>query len=303
MFYLSINKVKIFILTTLIIGIILPLFFVFPQIIYADVNYPDYIGYVNDFAGILDSSTVDKITGVITEVNNQTTAEIAVATVDNLQGITIEEYAVELFQKWGIGKKEKDNGVLLLISKEDRKLRIEVGYGLEGALTDLESGRIINNIIVPQFKAGDYNTGTYNGVVAIANEIYADAGLPAAGEVAATEYTAPKEPPFFWIFCAPFFVIFVLVSTLANIFSRKCPKCKKLKLKTTVKVITAATYTSSGSELVIRDCSNCGFHDEKTRTVPRKTRSSGGGFFVGGGGSSGGGSFGGFGGGSSGGGG
>jgi uncharacterized protein len=288
----------------LITGIILPLFFIFPQTAYAEVTYPDYIGYVNDFAGILDSGTIDKITSIATEVNNKTTAEIAVATVNNLQGVTIEEYAVKLFEKWGIGKKGKNNGVLLLISKEDRKLRIEVGYGLEGAITDLESGRIINNIIVPQFKAGDYNTGVYNGVVAIANEIYAESGLPAAGEVSTTEYVAPKDPPYFWICCVPFFGIFVLIGAITNIFKRKCPRCKKLKLKTTVKVINEATYTSSGSELVIRDCSNCGFHDEKTRTVPRKSRSSGGGFFIGGGGSSsGGGGFGGFGGGGSGGGG
>ena len=197
MLQLFLNKVKVFILSILIIGVALPLFFIFPQIVYAEVTYPAYTGYVNDFAGILDTSTIDQITGVISEVNNQTTAEIAVVTIDNLQGITIEEYAVELFEKWGIGKKEKNNGILLLISEEDRKLRIEVGYGLEGVITDLESGRIIDNIIVPQFKAGDYNTGTYNGVIAIANEIYADAGLPAAGEVAVVESTSTKEPPFF----------------------------------------------------------------------------------------------------------
>ena len=297
-------KNKAFIFTFIVLIFSLSSFFFMPKLIRADVKYPDYTGYVNDFAGMLDSSTVSRITDIISEVNNKTSAEIAVVTVDNLQGISIEEYAVKLFEKWGIGKKDKDNGVLLLISKEDRKLRIEVGYGLEGALTDLESGRIINNIIVPEFKAGDYDTGVYNGVIAIANEIYAEAGLPAAGEVSTTEYIAPKDPPYVWICCVPFFGIIFLIILIVNIFSRRCPKCKKFKLKTTRKIITEATYTSSGKELVIRDCSFCGFHDEKIRTIPRKSRTTTGGFFFGGGSSSGGGGgFGGFGGGSSGGGG
>ena len=280
-------------------------FFYIPQIIAADVNYPDYVGYVNDFAGMLNSSTITEITNIISEVNTKTSAEIAVVTVNNLQGISIEEYAVKLFEKWGIGKKDKDNGVLLLISKEDRKLRIEVGYGLEGTITDLEAGRIINNVIVPEFKKGDYNTGVYNGVIAIANEIYSDAGLPPAGQVSIEKNTSAKEPPYFWICCFPFFGIISLIIILVNIFRRRCPKCRKFKLKITNKIITEATYTSSGKVLVIRDCSNCGFHDEKVETIPKKSKStSGGGFFLGGGSSSSsGGGFGGFGGGSSGGGG
>ncbi|MCE5329496.1 TPM domain-containing protein, partial [bacterium] len=274
-FFMPGKKIKTAILILIVLGTLLPAFFILPRHIDAEVTYPDYAGYVNDFAGMLDSATIDNITGIITDVNTKTTAEIAVVTVNNLQGITIEEYAVKLFEKWGIGKKEKNNGVLLLISKEDRLLRIEVGYGLEGALTDLESGRIINDIIVPQFKADDYNTGVYNGVIAIANEIYADAGIPAEGEVATTEYVAPKEPPYFWICCFPFFGLIGLITALVNIFSRRCPKCRKLKLKTTTKLISAASYTSTGKELVIRDCSNCGFHDEKVRTIPRKSRTSG----------------------------
>ncbi len=108
---------------------------------------------VNDFTGTLDSGWKSSIEELCIKVRNETGAEIGVAVISDLQGITIEEYAVKLFKKWGVGKADKDNGVLLLVSMQERKVRIEVGYGLEGVITDLEAGNIINDIIVPRFKA------------------------------------------------------------------------------------------------------------------------------------------------------
>jgi len=301
----------------------------FTRVIFAEPNYPDYSAYVNDYAGVLQSGNKTQTEDLITNLEKNTNCEVAVAIINSLEGISIEEYAVKLFEKWGVGKKKEDNGVLLLVAIEDRKLRIEVGYGLEGTITDLEAANIINNIIVPKFKENDYGTGVYDGVVAIANQIYAEKGMAllpyADGSIPDTNAAAMEsdfiEPgtttqngfsnfignisnnPCVYC-CIPVFFIILIISTIVNIFKRKCPRCKKLKLKIKNTVIKEATYTAGGLMLVERTCSNCGFHDEKNQVIPKKTKSSGGGFFVGGGGgSSGGGGFGGFGGGSSGGGG
>ena len=295
----------------------------------AEPNYPNYSAYVNDYAGVLQSGIKTQTEDLIAKVEKETNSEIAVAIVSSLEGVSVEEYAVTLFEKWGVGKKKEDNGVLLLVAIEDRKLRIEVGYGLEGTITDLEAGNIIDDVIVPKFKQNDYSTGVYDGVVAIANQIYAEKGMPlesyADGSTPDTN-AAALESDFgqsettaqggFFNFidrisgnpciycCVPVFFIILIIATIVNIFKRKCPRCKKIKLKIKNTIIKEATYTASGLMLVERTCSYCGFHDEKNQAIPKKTKSSGaGGFFIGGGGSSGGGGFGGFGGGSSGGGG
>lgn len=295
----------------------------------AEPNYPNYSAYVNDYAGVLQSSSKTQTEDLIAKVEKDTNCEIAVAIVSSLEGISVEEYAVTLFEKWGVGKKKEDNGVLLLIAIEDRKLRIEVGYGLEGTITDLEAGNIIDNVIVPKFKQNDYSTGVYDGVVAIANQIYAEKGMalvPYADGSTPDTNAAVLESDFGQsettaqggflnfidkifsnpcvYFCIPFFFIILIISTIVNILKRKCPRCKKIKLRIKNTIIKEATYTASGLMLVERTCSYCGFHDEKNQVIPKKTKSSGvGGFFVGGGGGSSGGGGGGFGGGSSGGGG
>ncbi|TGN17306.1 TPM domain-containing protein [Leptospira idonii] len=109
---------------------------------------------------------------------SQTSNEVAVLMIPTLAGESIEAYSIEVAQTWKLGKKQKDNGVLLLIAKEDRKLRIEVGYGLEGVLTDVLCSRIIEGEIKPYFKKGDYETGIRKGVdsiLGIINGTYAPA--------------------------------------------------------------------------------------------------------------------------------
>ena len=93
--------------------------------------------------------------------------QIAVLTIPTLQGESLEEYSLKVAERWGIGQKGKDNGALLLIAQAEHKLRIEVGYGLEGRLTDLLAGRIIKNEIAPRFKQGDYDGGVIAGVAAM----------------------------------------------------------------------------------------------------------------------------------------
>ncbi len=295
-------------------------FFFCPNSLFSDdISLPDYTGYINDYVGLLDNSSKSQLETLASKIEAETGSEIAVAIVDSLQGITEEEYAFELFKKWGIGKEKEDNGILILICTEgepgNRPLKIEVGYGLEGVITDLEAGEIVNDIIVPNFQAGNYYTGLNNAILTIAEQIYEEEGLEPLGSgegtvSLTTETTSPASFlsgfPWGWAFCFPISFVIIVAVVLFNLFRRRCPRCKKFKLKIKSTVLKPATYTESGRSLLERFCLNCGYSDEKEVTIPKKTRSSswtGGGGIGGGSRSSGGGGFGGFGGGSSGGGG
>ena len=112
------------------------------------VEYPGSPeGYVNDYAEVISPSKEQELEDRLSGYESSSGNEIAVVTIDSLEGITVEEYAVELFEKWGIGKAEEDNGVLFLIAIDDREMRIEVGYGLEGDLTDAQTKLILENKI------------------------------------------------------------------------------------------------------------------------------------------------------------
>jgi uncharacterized protein len=124
-------------------------------------------GYVNDFAGVLSAETKQQLETRLSSLDASTSAQVSVVTIKNLGGDTVEDYANKLFADWGIGQKGKDNGVLLLVAVDDREMRIEVGYGLEGALTDAESSWIIRDKITPRFKEGNYDQGVIDGVEGI----------------------------------------------------------------------------------------------------------------------------------------
>ena len=127
--------------------------------------------YVNDSANIIDENNEEYIISTNKELYNKTGAQIVVVSVNNLEGKSIEDYATELFRSYGIGDKNKNNGVLFIVSIEERKTRIEVGYGLEGCITDGKSGRILDNYVIPYFKIDNWNEGIINGYNAILNEI------------------------------------------------------------------------------------------------------------------------------------
>lgn len=141
-------------------------------------NFPEYQGLVNDYAGLLSPAVKTQLEGTLIQLEKDTTAEVAVVTVKSLEGDSVDDYAVRLFEKWKIGKKDKDNGVLFLVALEDRKMRIEVGYGLEALITDGRAGRIRDNDVIPRFKADDYEGGITAGVAAI--EKYIRDGTPPA---------------------------------------------------------------------------------------------------------------------------
>ncbi len=120
--------------------------------------------YVSDFAKVLDEKTKFELTSLINQTQQKTSAEIAVVTVKSLEGMSVEEYSIKLFKLWGIGKKKKDNGVLVLVAPNEKKMRIEVGYGLEAILPDGLCGQIFREDFTPAFKRGDYPVGVLSGV-------------------------------------------------------------------------------------------------------------------------------------------
>jgi len=137
----------------------------------AGQSVPFLSARVNDYAGILSSQTVFDLENELKEHETKTSNQVAVLTVGNLEGYSIEEFSMKVVETWKLGQKEKDNGVLLLVSRDDRKLRIEVGDGLEGVLTDALSSQITRREIVPRFKNGDYDGGITAGVKAILGTI------------------------------------------------------------------------------------------------------------------------------------
>ncbi len=132
------------------------------------------IGFVNDFAKILSPQIASQLELQLSEFEKTSKSEITVVTINSLEGEPIEDYAVRLFEEWKIGKKGADNGLLLLVSKEDREVRIEVGYGLEEYVPDIESGRIISEIITPKFREGNFDEGVALAVNRIQQDVLRD---------------------------------------------------------------------------------------------------------------------------------
>lgn len=156
------------------------------------VEYPQPKGFVNDFAGVMKPDTVQQLEAVLTDLRNKTGVEEAVVTVKNMGGLDVNTYAVELFKTWGIGSKKNNDGVLLLYAQEERKVRIETGYGMEGLITDARSGMILDQYVIPSFKQNDFNTGLYQGALALAQLIAKDRGTTLGAE--APQASPPVTP-------------------------------------------------------------------------------------------------------------
>jgi uncharacterized protein len=173
-------------------------------------TFPKPVGYVNDFADLYSAGFENRLEQELSAFTASTSAEISVVTVNDLQETTIDDYAARLFENWKIGKQGKDNGVLLLIAKQEREMRIEVGYGLEPVITDARAGRIIRDEMTPAFKSGDYEGGTQRAVTTLEQYIRGEA---------VDEERSPSTPDLSWlgeIFPFLFFGLIYLGSFLAR---------------------------------------------------------------------------------------
>ena len=176
---------------------ILPLLILFPLLLpvaASALDVPELRGYVNDYAGMISPSTGAQLAEKLKAFEGSDSTQIVILTIPSLEGEPIEDFGIKVAGSWKIGQKGKDNGALLIVSKQDRKMRIEVGRGLEGRLTDLVAGRIIDLVITPRFKSGDFDGGFTAGVAALIGatrgEFQADGGRSARG--GATAITIPR---------------------------------------------------------------------------------------------------------------
>lgn len=172
---------------------------------------------VVDLAGIIDNNVETKLNRYLRELEKKTSAQMAILTIKSLQGQALEEFSINIaHDKWKLGQKGKDNGVLMVVAFNDKKYRFEIGYGLEGVLPDSLVGTIGRKFLVPYFRKGDYSTGIYAAAVVIANEIARDADVQITGLPAVkTAYPAKKRTGstgvFGKIFSLLFFVIMIIV--------------------------------------------------------------------------------------------
>jgi len=180
--------------------------------------------WVSDMANIIDQNTENQINDLINQLEQKTTAEIAVVTIQETDGSTPKDFATELFKKWEIGKKGKDNGVLVLLVMGDRRIEVETGYGIEGVLPDGKVGKILDKYVIPYFREGNFGFGLLSGVKAISNILEGDASIqdsPAPKEQKKTGFSGIIKG-----LAVLFFIILALYLILKS-RTQRCDKCHK----------------------------------------------------------------------------
>jgi len=158
----------------------------------SEPKFPQLTGRVVDDAGVLNTSTQSELTDMLAAHERATGEQVVVVTLDSLQGFSIEDYGYQLGRHWGIGQKGKNTGALLIVAPKEHKVRIEVGYGLEGTLTDAASRTIIERVILPSFKRGDFNAGVLGGTTSILRVL--GGNPPEIGEPATSPVSVKYEP-------------------------------------------------------------------------------------------------------------
>mgnify|MGYP000291173923 CR=1 FL=1 len=176
-----------------------------------ELDFPELTGRVVDEADLLDQTTESRLSERLAAHEAATTEQLVVATLPDLQGVTIEEYGYQLGRHWGIGQEEKDNGALLIVAPNERKVRIEVGYGLEGRLTDAQSSVIINQTLTPAFREGDYARGISEGVEAMIRVLGGEPMDTSATSSPQARQQGPEGPA-----SILFFIMFAVVMALVR---------------------------------------------------------------------------------------
>lgn len=185
------------------------------------LTFPALTGRVVDEAGLLDATMRAQLDQTLAELETKTTDQLVVVTLKSLQGTSIEDYGYQLGRHWQIGQKDKNNGVLLIVAPNERKVRIEVGYGLEGTLTDAISSFIVQNSILPRFKAGDFAGGIRRGAEDIVQVLSGDAEeySERASKAAVREMTTEEViVMLFFFFIVGLIILNVVAGILQGLF-------------------------------------------------------------------------------------
>jgi uncharacterized protein len=274
-------------------------------------TFPPPTGYVNDVADLLDPAERAQLEQELAQYDQRTGNQISMAIFPDLQGVPINEFAVRLEEAWKVGRKGKDNGVLVLVAVKERQVRIEVGYGLESAITDTDAGEIIRDAIVPAFRTGDYGQGLLAAADRLMGliDIGPSGAPPAGGAPGPSSGPAPLAgawramPGGVGLLPVVLFLLFVVFSLgVSRARVLRCPRCGSA-----LRPSDQGTRAFGAHALQAWVCPQCGYREK--RILPPGASSAGpvwfggGGFAWGTGDFGGGRGFGGFGGGSSGGGG
>jgi uncharacterized protein len=179
------------------------------------LTFPELTGRVVDDAGILDPATKAGLERKLAEFETKTTGQLVVVTLKSLQGTSIEDYGYQLGRHWQIGQKEKNTGALLIVAPNERKVRIEVGYGFEGTLTDAVSKLIIENSIIPRLRVNDFAGGIGRGVDDIIQAVSID-----SEEWKARAKQRPDDEPGLLDVLALLFFLFILFMIVRSVASR-----------------------------------------------------------------------------------
>lgn len=177
---------------------------------------PAATGFVNDRAGLLDEPTAAKLEAFLDQVRRKTGAEFAILTVPTTAPLTPDEYKVQVFQRWGLGRRGVDDGLLMLVAQEEREVKFETGYGLEGTLPDGLQSRIFRQEMMPRFQAGDFKGGILAGTQAIASRIAAEKGVTLEWDGRELRYQERRRPP---RGAASFLTMLVLFIVLMIVFN------------------------------------------------------------------------------------
>ena len=159
-----------------------------------------HTGKVNDFTGVFSAAEKHQLESLLQQLDRATGAEVGVAVVRSLEGGQIDDFATRLYEAWGIGKKGRDNGVLLVAALDDRKVRIEVGYGLEGVITDAKAGRVLDQVVLPEFRVDRFAAGVSRGAAVLAQMVADEAGVTLqGGRVAQPRADSSGRRGFSWL--------------------------------------------------------------------------------------------------------
>jgi uncharacterized protein len=181
----------------------------------ADPAFPRPTGAVNDFANVIPASERAVMENLAREVLQKAGTAVVVATVPTVGDMVVDDYATRLYESWGIGKKEEDKGVLILLALKERRVRIETGYGVEGILPDGVVGEIIRLQVIPYLKRGDYGRGLLNAMTAVSDIITRDAGVTLTGR----PQTKPAQPTG-GVPVSPFALILLAIVFMLMLFTR-----------------------------------------------------------------------------------
>lgn len=299
-----------------IIGFCISFLFALPVLLSAATDYTvktipntrltDRNNHVSNPDGIIRPDDVVHINSLLRTLEDSLGIEVAVVAVESIGDNDARMFATDLFQHWGIGKKGKDNGLLIQLVTEPRQRSVvfETGYGIEGVLPDAICKRLQQRYMLPDFKGGDYSAGMLKGVAAVKDYLMASDYERAAMTGQPSE---DDDDSFISLFLILFFgggiTLFIIILYVIQAFkhrTRLCPRCgKKTLAYAGQQIVQRATYDREGRVEEIWRCKNCGYTEKKSRTTSRLHRSSAPVIIGGGGIDRGSGGFGGFGGGGS----